>query len=110
MAVVESGRPAVTHYRVHQRFSYHTHLRVRLETGRTHQIRVHMASIGQPIVGDPLYGARRLPKDAPSAARLFPRQALHATQISFLHPMTGENLCYASAIAPDMSELIAALA
>ncbi|HVF36184.1 MAG TPA: 23S rRNA pseudouridine(1911/1915/1917) synthase RluD [Candidatus Saccharimonadia bacterium] len=92
MAVRENGRPAVTHYRVREKFSAHTLLQVQLETGRTHQIRVHMAYIRHPIVGDPLYGAGlRLPRgagpDLVAALREFKRQALHAERLEFEHPV-----------------------
>jgi 23S rRNA pseudouridine1911/1915/1917 synthase len=111
MAVVESGRPAVTHYRVHQRFSYHTHLRVRLETGRTHQIRVHMAQIRHPIAGDAVYGGRlaRGVGMAPAlreTLRRFPRQALHARELSFLHPVDGHELAFTVEPPADLLALL----
>ena len=95
MAVRETGKPAVTHYRVIKKFRSHTHLRLKLESGRTHQIRVHMAHIKHPIVGDPAYGGRpRIPKSASesclSMLRGFKRQALHAAQLSLFHPVTEE--------------------
>ena len=95
MAVVSDGRPAVTHYQVLERFPAHTLLAVRLETGRTHQIRVHLAHLRHPLVGDTLYGARpRLPKGASrpwsTALQGFPRQALHAIRLGLDHPETGE--------------------
>jgi 23S rRNA pseudouridine1911/1915/1917 synthase len=111
MAVLaEGGKPSVTHYRVVKSLKAASVVECRLETGRTHQIRVHMASIGAPLIGDPLYGAKRPPKEAPEAARNFHRQALHATQISFLHPLTREEMCYASVVASDMADLIVDLA
>ena len=94
-AVVSSGKPAVTHYRVAERFRAHTRLTVRLETGRTHQIRVHMAHIHHPIVGDPVYGGR-LPipagcTDAPrEGLQQFRRHALHATRLGFLPPASAD--------------------
>jgi 23S rRNA pseudouridine1911/1915/1917 synthase len=107
--VATGGKPAVTHYSRVRPLKGAALVECRLETGRTHQIRVHMASIGYPLIGDPLYGARKPPKDAPAAARGFHRQALHATQISFLHPLTKAEMCYASVMASDLSKLIAAL-
>ncbi|NNC65436.1 MAG: RNA pseudouridine synthase, partial [Gammaproteobacteria bacterium] len=111
MAVIERGRRAVTHYRVIERFRAHTHVRVELETGRTHQIRVHMAHIRYPLVGDPLYGGRpRLPK-SPSVAliaalREFKRQALHARRLEFPHPVSGERLELESPLPHDMRALV----
>ena len=107
--LAHGGKPAVTHYRMIRPLNGSALVECRLETGRTHQIRVHMASIGNPLVGDPLYGARRVPKTAPEAARHFARQALHATQISFLHPISGGEMCYVSRLAPDIETLIADL-
>ena len=115
MAVSERGKPAITHYRVERRFRAHTLLRVRLETGRTHQIRVHMAHIRHPIVGDPVYGGRpRLPAGATpalgAALRGFRRQALHAARLTLEHPVTGETMSFAAPLPEDMRALIAALA
>ncbi len=107
--LARGGKPAVTHYRMIRALGQLALVECKLETGRTHQIRVHMASIGHPLVGDPLYGARRVPKTAPEAARRFGRQALHATQISFLHPVSGREMCYVSPLAPDIRTLIADL-
>jgi len=110
MAPVDrGGKSAVTHYRLLRPLKVTSLVECRLETGRTHQIRVHMAAIGHPLVGDPLYGLKRLPKDAPLAARTFPRQALHATQISFLHPVTKIEMCYSSQPSIDLAALIADL-
>jgi len=105
MAVVENGKPAVSHYRVVERFAAHTLLRVALETGRTHQIRVHLASLRWTIVGDPLYGGGlRLPAGASDvlkdALRVFRRQALHAETLVFSHPRSGSEV-RASAPLPD---------
>ena len=114
MAVREDGRESVTHYRVAERFRAHTHVRVMLETGRTHQIRVHLAHIGYPIVGDPTYGRRlAIPKGATprleAALRGFRRQALHAARLGFDHPMTGKPLQFESPLPADMRELLEAL-
>jgi len=114
MAVVAAGKPAVTHYRVIARFREHSHIRVQLETGRTHQIRVHMAHIHHPIIGDPLYGGRlRLPKGCNAELidiiRGFKRQALHAAQLGLHHPLTGVWQQWEVSLPRDMSELLAAL-
>lgn len=114
MAVVARGRPARTHYRVLERFRAHTHCELELETGRTHQIRVHMAHIRAPLVGDPTYGGRpRLPREPSDALRAllqgFPRQALHATKLALAQPATGAPLSFTSELAPDIRALVAAL-
>ncbi len=110
MALVpHGGRSAVTHYRTLKSFRTASVVECRLETGRTHQIRVHMAHLGNPLVGDPVYGMKRPPKDAPAFARTFPRQALHATQVTFLHPLTNEEMCYRSPVSNDIAALIATL-
>ena len=114
MAVVESGRPAITHYRVLERFRAHTRLKVRLETGRTHQIRVHMAHIQHPIVGDPTYGGRlRLPKSATPALiemlRQFKHQALHADELGLIHPKTEEELSFKIETPEDLHALVCSL-
>lgn len=114
MAVRRGGKPAVTHYRIEQRFPAHTLVRCRLETGRTHQIRVHMAHIRHPIVGDPLYGGRlRLPPGADEAVieilRGFRRQALHAERLSLRHPASGETLTWTSPLPEDFRRLLAVL-
>ena len=114
-AVSEGGRPALTHYRVLARFPAHTFVAVRLETGRTHQIRVHMAHIGFPILGDPAYGGRpRIPAGADEALmavlRGLRRQALHAAAIGFRHPVSGERLGFSSALPQDLLAVLAALA
>ncbi|MEJ2655102.1 MAG: 23S rRNA pseudouridine(1911/1915/1917) synthase RluD [Acidihalobacter sp.] len=113
MAVVHGGKPAVSHYRVEERFVGHTLLRVHLETGRTHQIRVHMAHIRHPIVGDPVYGGRlRLPPGAgdelTTVLRRFNRQALHATRLGLEHPESGEHLSWEAEPPADMLALLAA--
>ena len=111
MAVFPTGKPAVTHYRVMEKYRLHTRLRLRLETGRTHQIRVHMAHIAHPLVGDPLYGGRpRPPKGASESfiqtLRDFDRQALHATMLRLYHPITGELMEWHAPIPDDMQKLI----
>ncbi len=110
MAVTFSGRPSVTHYRVMEKFRLHTRLRLRLETGRTHQIRVHMAHITHPLVGDPVYGGRpRPPKNASEELRemlrQFKRQALHAAMLSLYHPITGELMTWHADVPKDMVAL-----
>lgn len=111
MAVREMGKPAVTHYRVIEKFRAHTHVRLKLETGRTHQIRVHMAYIKHPLVGDPAYGGRlRLPKGSSdefaNTLRAFNRQALHAAQLSLYHPTTDEWMTWQAPLPQDMVALI----
>lgn len=111
MAVREMGKPAVTHYRVMEKFRAHTHVRLKLETGRTHQIRVHMAYIKHPLVGDPAYGGRlRLPKGSSdefaNILRGFNRQALHAAQLSLYHPTTDEWMTWQAPLPQDMVALI----
>ncbi len=114
MAVNYSGKPAVTHYRVFERFKAHTHLQVRLETGRTHQIRVHLAHIRYPIVGDPVYaGRQRMPAGMTEALRSelkgFKRQALHARCLGLTHPASGEWMEWESALPEDMERLLTIL-
>jgi 23S rRNA pseudouridine1911/1915/1917 synthase len=114
MAVREDGREAVTHFRLRERFHAHTLLECRLETGRTHQIRVHMAHLKHPIVGDPLYGGPlRLPKGASdalvAALRGFRRQALHAETLEFRHPVSGEPVRATAPVPEDMQRLLQAL-
>ena len=111
MAVRDGGRPAVTHYRVIQRFRAHTRVRVVLETGRTHQIRVHLGHHGYPLVGDPLYGGRlRIPAGAgealAQALRGFGRQALHAVGLEVEHPARGERMSWRSELPEDMRLLL----
>ena len=113
-AVVHNGKPAVTHYRVEERFRAHTLLKVMLETGRTHQIRVHLAHLKLPIVGDPVYGGRlRIPPAASeelmAALRGFKRQALHAARLGLEHPITGEAMSWEVPMPDDMLSLLAAL-
>ena len=114
MAVTAGGKPAITHYRVRRRFRAHALLRVKLETGRTHQIRVHMAQLRFPLLGDPVYGGRpRLPPGASAACiaaiQNFRRQALHAERLALTHPATGERLEWRAKIPSDLVELLAIL-
>ncbi len=114
MAVRESGRSAVTHYRVLERYRAHTYLSVQLETGRTHQIRLHLSHLKYPIVGDPVYGGRfAQPKGAGQelldTLRGFKRQALHAAKLGFDHPRTGKRVALASPPPPDFAQLLFAL-
>jgi 23S rRNA pseudouridine1911/1915/1917 synthase len=111
MAVITNGREAVTHYRVIKKFSKHTHVRVQLETGRTHQIRVHMAYIKHPVVGDKAYGGRVvLPKQADleliDVLQCFPRQALHAVSLGLLHPGTQQPVQWQVPLPEDMQQLL----
>ena len=113
-AVQEGGRPAITHYRVREKFRAHASLQCELESGRTHQIRVHMAHAGWPLVGDPLYGrGLKLPRGATprlaEALRGFRRQALHAEHLAFAHPVTGEALAFDAEPPQDLRDLLDAL-
>jgi len=115
MAVRSDGRAAVTHYRIEKRFRAHTLARVRLETGRTHQIRVHLAHVGYPIVGDPVYGGRkRLPAGATpaliEALGGFTRQALHAARLTLTHPKSGKRVSFDAPLPEDLAGLLEALA
>jgi len=114
MAVRESGRPAITHYRVLERFRAHTYISVKLETGRTHQIRLHLSHLGYPIVGDPVYGSRfSQPRDAKpefvDTLRAFKRQALHAASLGMDHPRSGKRLALQSPVPGDFMQLLLAL-
>jgi 23S rRNA pseudouridine1911/1915/1917 synthase len=114
MAVTRSGKPAVSHYRVAERFRIHTHIKVHLETGRTHQIRVHMAYIHHPLLGDPVYGGRlRIPPGSSESLmatlRTFKRQALHAARLGLQHPESGEPMEWHAPLPDDMTMLIQAL-
>ncbi|HBS27346.1 MAG TPA: 23S rRNA pseudouridine(1911/1915/1917) synthase RluD [Gammaproteobacteria bacterium] len=114
MAVQEYGKPAVTHYRINKKFAAHTLLNVKLETGRTHQIRVHMTNIRYPIVGDPVYGgrlrtAKGLSEPLVDALRLFRRQALHATRLALKHPISGEDLSWEVPVPEDFAALLVLL-
>ena len=110
-AVRANGKDAVTHYRVINRYANHTHVKASLETGRTHQIRVHLSFIGHPLVGDPLYGGRlRFPKKASEeikeALKVFQRQALHSKKLTLNHPTTGSAMSWEIELAEDMSMLL----
>ena len=114
MAVRENGREAVTHYRLLERFREHSHIKVQLETGRTHQIRVHMSHMRHPIVGDPVYaGRQRVPAGAQADLlaflQSFKRQALHAWRLSFVHPENGDDVLYEAPLPEDMLQLIGLL-
>ncbi|WP_191118005.1 23S rRNA pseudouridine(1911/1915/1917) synthase RluD [Vibrio campbellii] len=114
MAVAPMGKPAVTHYRVAEHFREHTRIRLRLETGRTHQIRVHMSYLQHPLLGDTAYGGRaRIPTGASEELtemiRGFDRQALHAVMLRFNHPVTGEELEFHAPVPDDMVEMTEAL-
>lgn len=111
MAVTPNGKPAITHYRVIERFRAHSWVSCRLETGRTHQIRVHMAHINYPLVGDPVYGGRlRLPRGCSEllaeTLRNFKRQALHAGRLGLKHPLSGELLEWKAPLPEDMEHLL----
>jgi 23S rRNA pseudouridine1911/1915/1917 synthase len=114
MAVSMTGRPSVTHYRVMEKYRLHTRLRLRLETGRTHQIRVHMSYITHPLVGDPVYGGRpRPPKNATPELleylRSFKRQALHAAMLELYHPISGELMTWRADLPEDFVKLVSLL-
>jgi 23S rRNA pseudouridine1911/1915/1917 synthase len=113
VAVASRGKRAVTHYRILERFGFLSHVSLRLETGRTHQIRVHMAHLGHPVFGDPEYGGRERRaagrKDGELAEALLdimPRQALHAKTLGFVHPVTGEKMRFDSELPEDLEELL----
>lgn len=110
-AVLKEGKASVTHYRVLTRFRAHTHVLCQLETGRTHQIRVHMSHIRHPLVGDPVYGGRlHIPSGASPALaeqlRSFRRQALHAATLGFVHPVTGDEMSWETPVPEDMQLLL----
>jgi 23S rRNA pseudouridine1911/1915/1917 synthase len=110
-AVVEDGKDALTHYRVIERFAHHTHVKAILETGRTHQIRVHLSFIGHPLIADPMYGGKiRFPKKADeqlkNALKNFNRQALHAKKLTLTHPTSGELMSWKAPLPQDMQDLL----
>jgi len=114
MTVREDGRPSVTHYRVLKRFRAYSHLHLELETGRTHQIRVHMQHLRHPIVGDPVYAGRpRIPPEAGAEfielLRNFGRQALHAWRLSLVHPVTDETINWQADLPDDMQQLLSSM-
>lgn len=114
MAIIDSGKPAITHYRIIERFCAHTLLNVKLETGRTHQIRVHMAAIHHPVLGDMTYGNRlQIPRGASAELagllRQFKRQALHARTLGLTHPVSGEYHEWTVPAPADMQQLLSAL-
>ena len=109
------GKEAVTHYRVIDRFKHHTHVKCILETGRTHQIRVHMAYVEHPLIADPMYGGKiRFPKKAEEALKDvlkgFNRQALHAKKLTLMHPISGEEMSWKAPLPKDLDVLLKALA
>ncbi len=111
MAIMDNGKPAVTHYRIVERYRAHTRVKVQLETGRTHQIRVHMAHIHHGLLGDQVYSGRlQLPKGATpelvAMLRKFKRQALHASELGLIHPETNQPISWQAPIPDDMQELI----
>ena len=113
-AVLMSGKDAVTHYRAIERFKSHTHVKAILETGRTHQIRVHLSHVGHSLIGDPIYGGRvRFPKKASEelkhALLNFKRQALHSKKLTLNHPISGELMSWKAPLPDDMQELLKVL-
>ncbi len=113
-AVSMSGKEATTHYRAIDRFKSHTHVKAILETGRTHQIRVHLSHVGHSLVGDPMYGGRaRFPKKASEelkdALLNFKRQALHSKKLTLIHPISGESMSWKAPLPVDMKELLEVL-
>ena len=113
-AVLSNGKDAITHYRVIGRFKSHTHVKAILETGRTHQIRVHLSYVGHSLVGDPMYGGRvRFPKKASEelkeALLSFKRQALHSKKLTLIHPISGELMSWKTALPDDMKGLLEVL-
>ena len=113
-AVSSNGREAITHYRVIDRYQNHTHVKAILETGRTHQIRVHLSHIGYPLIGDPMYGGKlRFPKKADEALKAalvgFKRQALHSRKLTLTHPISGKLMSWKAPLPEDMLALLAVI-
>ena len=113
-AIINNGKEALTHYRLIDRFKNHTHVKAILETGRTHQIRVHLSHIGHPLIGDPIYGGRvRYPKKASQelkeSLKNFERHALHSKKITLVHPISGEVMSWKSSLPVDMTKLLKVL-
>lgn len=115
IAIMSGGRHAVTHWQVLEDLGGATLVECRLETGRTHQIRVHLTAIGHPLLGDPVYGlgfrtkAMRLSASAGAAVQGLGRQALHAARLGFEHPITGETMAFSSPLPPDLADVVAVL-
>ena len=109
MAVIAAGKPSVTHFEPVEHGARWTWLRCHLETGRTHQIRVHLTSIDHPLIGDPVYRGKRAPKALPESVRTFRRQALHAARLSLLHPHSGAKMQWNAPMPADMLALLDAL-
>lgn len=114
MAVTDRGKTATTHYRIVKKYPACTDIKLSLETGRTHQIRVHMAHLGYPVIGDPVYGGRkRFPKNVSGTLRealaAFPRQALHSVRLELPHPLTDERMEWEAPLAADMENLLAVI-
>jgi len=112
--VLSSGKDAITHYRAIDRFKNHTHVKAILETGRTHQIRVHLSHVGHSLIGDPMYGGRvRFPKKASEELKetllSFKRQALHSKKLTLIHPMSGESMSWKANLPDDMAILLEVL-
>ena len=113
-AIINNGKEALTHYRLIDRFKNHTHVKAILETGRTHQIRVHLSHIGHHLIGDPIYGGRvRYPKKASQelkeSLKNFERHALHSKKITLVHPISGEVMSWKSSLPVDMTKLLKVL-
>lgn len=109
MAIVAGGKRAVTHYRTLEPLADAALVECRLETGRTHQVRVHLQSLGHPLLGDPVYGSSRGGRKALLERLGFARQALHAARLGFVHPIGGKPMSFESGLPPDMAELLTAL-
>ncbi len=115
MAVVLNGKTAITHYEPVEYFDHYTSVKVKLETGRTHQIRVHMHHLGHPLIGDPLYGNRnrvdaQVDAELKDIIRHFPRQALHAETLEFIHPITNQDISVNANLPDDLCQLLDDLA